>query len=137
MSEHECRLVQETFAMVEPIAAQAAAMFYDRLFVLNPDLKRLFRSDLKEQGRKLMAMIKTAVRGLDDLSKLVPAVRALGRRHAGYGVVAADYGTVAEALLWTLEQGLGTAFTDEVRTAWTKTYLTLAGVMREGAAQTA
>ena len=124
-------LVQSTFEKVEPIAEIAAELFYKKLFELDPDLRPLFKGDMTEQGRKLMAMIGTAAKGLNDLDKLVPAVQALGVRHAGYGVVDAHYGTVAEALLWALEQGLGDDFTPEVKDAWTEIYLLLAKVMTE------
>ncbi|MDJ0947577.1 MAG: globin domain-containing protein [Alphaproteobacteria bacterium] len=127
-------LVQETFAKVEPIAEQAAEMFYNRLFELDPSLKKLFKTDLKEQGRKLMGTLKVAVAGLDDLAKLKPALEALGVRHKDYGVKDQHYLTVAKALLWTLEQGLGDAFTEEVREAWTAVYSVLAAAMIEAAA---
>ncbi len=127
------RLVQESFAKVEPIAEAAAELFYNKLFELDPGLKALFKTDIKEQGRKLMATLKLAVKGLDDLEKLVPVVRDLGRRHAGYGVRDAHYGTVAEALLWTLEQGLKDDFTPEVKEAWTAVYALLAETMVEAA----
>ncbi len=94
----------------------------------------LFRGDMKAQGKKLMSMIGAAVKGLDDLGALVPAVEALGRRHVGYGVRDEHYDTVGGALLATLEKGLGPAFTPEVRAAWTETYVTLASVMKAAAA---
>jgi len=79
-------LVQETFKSVAEISEQAAELFYNRLFEIDPALKALFKNDLKEQGRLLMAMIATAVNGLNDLDAIVPAVQDLGVRHAGYGV---------------------------------------------------
>ena len=130
MTPEQKRLVQTTWEMVVPIADQAAILFYDRLFTLDPELRPLFaRGDMAEQRKKLMQMITVAVRGLDRIGELMPAVEALGRRHAGYHVRERDYDTVGAALLWTLEQGLGEAFTPEVREAWTLTYGTLAGVM--------
>lgn len=128
-------LVQETFATVEPIAEQAAELFYGRLFEIAPNLKALFKGDMVEQQRKLMAVLKVAVAGLDDPERLIPAVRILGQRHAEYGVVDDDYDTVAEALIWTLEQGLGEAFTPEVADAWVAVYGFLAGTMQEAAAE--
>lgn len=128
-------LVQETFAMVEPIAEQAAELFYGRLFEIAPNLKALFKGDMVEQQRKLMAVLKVAVAGLDDPERLIPAVRILGQRHVEYGVVDDDYDTVAEALIWTLEQGLGEAFTPEVADAWVAVYGFLAGTMQEAAAE--
>lgn len=135
VSPQQKDLVQETFAMVEPIAEQAAELFYGRLFEIAPNLKALFKGDMVEQQRKLMAVLKVAVAGLDDPERLIPAVRILGQRHAEYGVVDDDYDTVAEALIWTLEQGLGEAFTPEVADAWVAVYGFLAGIMQEAAAE--
>jgi hemoglobin-like flavoprotein len=92
---------------------------------------------MTEQGRKLMGMITVAVNGLDRLDEIIPAVRALGKRHSGYGVTDDHYDTVATALLWTLEPGLGDAFTDDTRNAWIKTYTLLSTTMKEAAAQPA
>lgn len=127
-------LVHASFARVATIQDAAADLFYDRLFVIAPKLRELFPADLSEQKRKLMQMIATAVGGLNDLRKLVPAVRALGARHAGYGVTAVDYAVVGEAFLWTLEQGLGKEFTPEVRSAWANVYHVIATTMQAGAA---
>jgi hemoglobin-like flavoprotein len=128
-------LVKHSFALVEPIADTAAALFYDRLFQLDPTLRGLFHGDMHEQGQKLMQMIAIAVRGLDNLAQLVPAVEALGRRHAQYGIKPRDFGVVGEALLWTLERGLGHAFTSEMRDAWAAVYAVLAETMLEGMRQ--
>ena len=128
-------LVQRSFAQVAPIAEAAAGMFYRRLFELDPTLTRLFKGDIKQQGKKLMQMIGAAVRGLDDLAKLVPVVQQLGVRHNGYGVRPEHYATVGAALLWTLQQGLGAAFTPEVRAAWTAVYGLLADTMQAAARQ--
>ncbi|MEW5703724.1 MAG: globin family protein [Pseudomonadota bacterium] len=137
MSPEEVRLVQTTFHKVSPIAEDAAAMFYGRLFEIDPTLRPLFKGDMKEQGRKLMAMISLAVNGLGSPDKLGSAVRQLGTRHASYGVKAKDYDTVGQALLWTLEKGLGDAFTPQARQAWTAVYVLLASMMKEAAAKAA
>jgi hemoglobin-like flavoprotein len=134
MTSDQKVLVQSTFAKVAPISDSAAAMFYARLFELDPSLRPLFTTDLTEQGRKLMQMIAVAVNGLDRLDELVPAVRQLGVRHARYGVKDQHYDTVAEALLWTLERGLGSDFTPAVKDAWTAVYGVLAATMKEAAA---
>ncbi len=133
MTTNQKSLVKETFAKVVPIADTAAALFYGRLFEMDPSLRPLFRTDLREQGKKLMQMIGYCVGKLDELDELVPAVKELGRKHAGYGVEEEDYATVGGALLWTLEQGLGAAFTPEVKAAWTTVYELLAATMLEGA----
>ncbi len=133
MTPRQIELVQTTWEKCVPIAEQAAALFYGKLFELDPNLKPLFTSDIKEQGKKLMTMITMAVRGLNDLSRLVPAVEDMGRRHVGYGVKDEHYATVGAALLWTLEQGLGGDFTPEVKEAWTEVYTVLATTMQKGA----
>ena len=130
-------LVQETFVSVAVISEQAAEIFYNKLFELDPSLKPMFKGDMKEQGRKLMAMLATAVKGLDDLETLVPAVQDLGRRHLTYGVEDAHYDTVAAALLYTLETGLGKAWNPKVQDAWTTVYVVLADTMKGAAAQAA
>jgi len=133
VTAEQARLVQESFALVEPIAETAAELFYNKLFELRPEFRALFTRDMKEQGNMLMQTLKLAVAGLGDLNKLVPALKTLGGRHREYGVKDADYVDVANALLWTLEQGLGDAFTPEVKDAWTAVYTALAQVMLEGA----
>ncbi|TXL79457.1 hemin receptor [Vineibacter terrae] len=136
MTPMQKALVQTSFARVVPIKETAADLFYSRLFEMDPSLRSLFKGSIKEQGTKLMAMIAIAVNGLDRLEALLPAVQALGRRHAGYGVTERHYDTVAGALLWTLEKGLGPAFTEEVRTAWAACYGLLADTMKQAASET-
>ncbi|HLK93229.1 MAG TPA: globin family protein [Polyangia bacterium] len=133
MTPTEKSLVQKTFAEVAPIADRAAALFYGRLFELDPSLRPLFKGDMTAQGKKLMQVLGYAVSKLDALDELVPAVAALGRKHAGYGVKESDYETVGAALIWTLGQGLGPAFTSEVQAAWTSVYGVLAGTMTAAA----
>lgn len=135
MTPHQVELVQTTWAKVVPISDQAAALFYGRLFELDPSLRPMFKTDIKEQGKKLMTMITVAVRGLTDLGKLVPAVEDMGRRHVSYGVEDKHYDTVGTALIWTLEKGLGDAFTSEVKEAWVTTYTILATTMKNAAKQ--
>jgi hemoglobin-like flavoprotein len=133
MNPEQIELVQQSFAQVKPIAATAAELFYNRLFTLDPTLRPMFKGDMRVQGQMLMSMLGAAVNGLKNLDALVPVVRELGARHAGYGVRTEHYATVGTALLWTLEQGLGDGFTPSVREAWTTAYGLLAGVMQAGA----
>lgn len=135
VTPREKRLVQGSWKLVVPIADKAAEIFYGKLFELDATLKPLFKSDIKEQGKKLMQMLGVAVTGLDKLGEIVPAVQALGARHVGYGVKDEDYDTVAEAFIFTLEQGLGDSFTAEVRAAWVKVYGILASTMKAAAAE--
>lgn len=126
-------LVQASFGTIAPIADDAAALFYRRLFELDPSLERLFHGDMAEQRRKLMQMLTAAVKGLDRVDQLVPVVQALGRRHATYGVEDRHYDTVGAALLWTLEKGLGDAFTPDTKEAWATVYGILATTMQNAA----
>jgi hemoglobin-like flavoprotein len=134
MTPESKQLVKDGWARVEPISEVAAALFYGRLFELNPELRHLFRGDMAAQGRKLMQTLTVVVRGLDRLDDLLPAVEALGRRHGAYGVHDAHYETVEQALLWTLERSLGEGFTPEARDAWVQAYELLATVMKRASA---
>ena len=129
MTPDQVKLVQASFAQVAPIADQAATMFYDRLFEIAPSVRPLFKGDMAEQRRKLIAMLATVINGLGDLNSILPAASALAKRHVGYGVDATHYAVVGDALLWTLERGLGPAWTKDVALAWTTTYTTLADFM--------
>lgn len=136
MTPDQVSEIRASFSKVAPIAEQAAALFYGRLFEIAPEVRPLFQaSDMKEQGRKLMGTLAVVVKGLDDLPALMPAVNALAVKHNGYGVTAAHYAPVGAALLWTLEQGLGEGFTPAVRDAWTNAYGTLSGAMIAAAGQ--
>lgn len=133
MNEQEIQLIKGSWGKVVPIRDQAAELFYGKLFELDPSVKPLFKGDMKEQGRKLMMLLNTVVTSLEKLDTLVPAVQDLGKKHIQYQVKAEHYDTVGAALLWTLGAGLGDAFTDEVKAAWTKAYVTLATVMKQAA----
>lgn len=134
MTPEQVTMVQESFKKVVPIAGTAADLFYGRLFEIAPEVRPLFPEDLKEQKKKLIGMLATAVTNLHQVDKIMTAVQDLGRRHVAYGVAAKHYEPVGAALLWTLEKGLGDEFTPPLKAAWTETYVTLAGVMQNAAA---
>jgi hemoglobin-like flavoprotein len=129
MTPDQVKLVQQSFAKVAPISDQAATLFYDRLFEVAPSVKAMFPSDLTEQRRKLMATLAVVVNGLSNLESVLPAASALALRHVAYGAKPEHYPVVGGALLWTLEKGLGGAWTPEVAAAWTAAYTTLSGYM--------
>jgi nitric oxide dioxygenase len=122
-------LVQESFAKVAPISEQAAVIFYDRLFEVAPMVKAMFPADMKEQRKKLMTTLAVVVNGLSNLESVLPAASALAKRHVSYGARPEHYPVVGGALLWTLEKGLGEAWTADVADAWTAAYGTLSGYM--------
>ena len=134
MDETQQALVRATFAKIAPISDQAGAMLYERMFAIDPGLRRLFAIDIETQGAKLMAVLKIAIANLHRLDEIMPTVRELGRRHAQYGVKDRDYDTSGIALLATLEAALGDEFTPAVRTAWRACYEALVGEMKAAVA---
>jgi hemoglobin-like flavoprotein len=133
MNQHQVALVQSSWEKVIPIADIAADVFYEKLFEMDGSLRALFPQDMKEQKKKLLSTLGRVVSSLDRLPDVLPAVRALGRKHVGYGVKPQHYQVVGAALLATLEVGLGDAFSNEVRVAWADTYGALAKAMSEAA----
>ena len=129
MNPTQIKLVQESFAKVAPISETAAVIFYDRLFEVAPTVKAMFPADMTEQRKKLMMMLAAVVNGLGDLNSILPAASALAKRHVGYGAKPVHYPVVGGALLYTLEKGLGEAWTPELAEAWTAAYGTLSGYM--------
>ena len=129
MTPDRVKLVQQSFAKVAPISDQAAVLFYDRLFEIAPQVKAMFPADMTEQRKKLMATLAVVVNGLGDLESVLPAASTLAIRHVSYGAKPGHYPIVGAALLWTLEKGLGDAWTPDVADAWTAAYGTLSEFM--------
>ncbi len=129
MTPQDVDLVQSTFEKVRPISLAAAGMFYNRLFEMAPEVRPLFKGDMAEQGRKLMATLAVVVGSLHSLPTILPAVSTLAKKHIEYGVKPGHYAAVGAALLWTLERGLGQSWTPEVASAWTNAYTTLSNFM--------
>ena len=128
MTPDQVKLVQDSFAKVAPISEQAAMIFYGRLFEVAPAVRLMFPADMTEQRKKLMATLAVVVNGLGDLPSILPAASALAIRHVGYGAKPEHYPVVGAALLWTLEKGLGEAWTPDVAAAWA-TYGTVISVV--------
>jgi hemoglobin-like flavoprotein len=133
LTARQMDLVQQSFRLIETIIDDAAGLFYDRLFEIDPSLQGMFHRSRRDQARLLAQTLTVVVKGIDRPTQLRGAVEALGRRHAGYGVRDEHYATVGKALLWTLEAGLKDAFTPEVRDAWVAAYSWLAYTMRRAA----
>jgi hemoglobin-like flavoprotein len=129
MTPEQIALVQQSFAKVAPIADPAAVMFYDRLFDVAPQVKGMFPADMTDQRKKLMATLAVVVNGLSNLESILPAASALATRHVAYGARPEHYPVVGATLLWTLEKGLGEAWTPDIAEAWTAAYGLLSGYM--------
>ena len=135
MHPARAQLVRETFAKIEPRAAIAALVFYQRLFTLDPSLRALFQHDIEQQGVKLMQALQFAVATLERPRELQPVLESLGRRHVYYGVRERHYETVGAALIDTLAHLLGPSFTPEAREAWTAVYALMSETMKNAAAK--
>jgi hemoglobin-like flavoprotein len=134
MTPEQARLITTSWNSVASIADNAIEQFYNRLFEIDPSARALFRAtDMPEQRRKVIEALSLALQSLDDLAALTPTLEELGRRHQRYGVAAAHYDSVGQALLWTLEQGLGAAWTPAVAAAWTELFGQLSSVMKRAA----
>jgi methyl-accepting chemotaxis protein len=133
----DIKLVQQSWALLVPVSDEAAELLYVNLFARDPSIRLLFDGDMQVQGRRLMQMIGMALDNLGDASVLVPSLQALGRRHIGYGVCDSHYETVGQALLQTLAQGLGTAYTPEVDAAWQRVWIRLRDIMMQAANEAA
>jgi len=135
MTPEDIKLVKDSWLKVVPITETAAELFYGKLFELDPSVGSMFKGDMKEQGRKLMAILNTAVNALDKLDTIVPAIQDMGKRHVGYGVKDEHYDTVGEALIWTLGAGLKDDFTEDTKAAWIGVYTLVADTMKAAAAE--
>ncbi|MFK7904155.1 MAG: globin family protein [Chitinophagales bacterium] len=131
MTNQQILLVQDSWKLVIPIKETAGRLFYMRLFEETPALKLLFKGDASEQVKKLMTMLTVIVNNLSRLEQIVPAAKKLAVKHIDYGVEIAYYPKVGSALLWTLEQGLGEAWNEDLKSAWQTAYGTLSRVMIE------
>ena len=133
MNAAQQELVRTTFARLAVMPEVAGALFYERLFADNPGFRPLFKNDMRIQGVKLMTMLAMIVYNLPEPGGILPAIRDLAVRHVEYGVKLADYDTLRQALLWTLEQALGKDFTPAVREVWALCYDELADEMKAAA----
>ena len=133
MNAAQQELVRTTFARLAVMPEVAGALFYERLFAVNPTFRPLFKNDMRVQGVKLMSMLDMVVYNLPESGQVLSAIRDLAVRHVEYGVKLADYDSVREALLWTLDQVLGKDFTPAVREAWAVCYDELACEMKAAA----
>ncbi len=131
MTNQQILLVQDSWKLVIPIKETAGRLFYMRLFEETPELKRLFKGDISGQVKKLMTMLTMIVNNLSRLEQIVPAAQKLAVKHIDYGVEVTYYPKVGSALLWTLEQGLGEAWNEDLKNAWATAYGTLSRVMIE------
>jgi len=131
VTRDQAEIVQMSWRAVLPVGDTFAELFYGRLFALDPDVRRLFKDDMIEQGRNLTAMLSVATANLAKPERIGVALRQLGKRHAAYGVRPEHFALVEDALLFALEHALIDVFTAEVKAAWQAAYALLASMMLE------
>ena len=133
-TREEQQIAREAFAEILPQADMLGLAFYARLFEMDPQLRELFKVDLQDQGHTLMTMLKLCIDGLDERAELLYGLRNLGARHVGYGVKIVDYQTVAGALSWTMQQGLGEKWNPQTESALRAVFTMFFEEMQRGAA---
>jgi hemoglobin-like flavoprotein len=137
MTTQQVNLVKTTWKIFQHISPVLIGdVFYSKLFIAVPKVRPMFHITTEEQSKKLIEMLNVIVGRLDRLQELSEDIRQLAIRHVGYGVRAEHYGPVGDALLWTLSQGLGKDWNDEVKEAWTSCYRLLSQTMIDAAGHT-
>jgi hemoglobin-like flavoprotein len=129
MTPEQVQLIKLSFTQVMAKRDQVGRLFYDRLFTIAPEVRPLFKGDVQAQSRKLMDTMALAIGMLRDTPTLTSTLKGLAKRHVAYGVRDEHYDKVGEALLWTLAEGLGSAFTPQARAAWAALYTTIKQIM--------
>lgn len=135
LSARQKRLVRESFESFAEYETAGVVLFYGRLFELMPEVRALFKIDIREQSLKLMNTLRTTVDAMDRFEELLPVLADLGRKHVTHGVQPYQYEQLRAALLWTLGQALGLEFDSETRAAWDQLLSSISAVMLEAAAQ--
>ncbi len=137
MTSHQIKLVKsswETVSALDPVTV--GDLFYNRVFEIAPAARAMFRQPMDEQSKKLMATLSFIISKLNKLEDIVSEVVKLSKRHVQYGVQRGHYIIVGEALLWTLEKGLGENWNDELEQAWAACYNILSNAMINAAEYT-
>lgn len=131
--------IRNSFSAVRPHADAMADEFYDELFRLDPNTRLMFRSDLADQKKKLMATLSVVVNSIDRLHDIIGIVKSLGMRHAGYGVEPSHFASVGLALIHAIDNTLTEHTLERIdeqgREAWFEAFQVLASVMQEGMAE--
>jgi hemoglobin-like flavoprotein len=122
MTPEQIDLIRKSFDALWPVRRRVGELFYSRFFELAPDARALFPQDIARQQLKLMDMIAAIVGALDQREIFQSIISYSGRQHAQFGVERTHFVAFGNALIWSLEQQFGTAFTPELKQAWTMLY---------------
>jgi hemoglobin-like flavoprotein len=129
MDSRQISMVKESFEKVKPFSNRLTRVLYDQLFELNPDLRKLFKKDMREQRRKFIKALTFIVENLHDANIIGPKIKEIAIAHVSLGVKKEDYQTFGNALIFALSAALGDDFTPAVKAAWKASYNTLTRIM--------
>jgi hemoglobin-like flavoprotein len=130
MTEEQIALVKNSWKMFRKIdAGLIGDVFYSKFFFENPKLRQMFPSSMEHQYKKLIEMLSVIISKLDRLDNITDDIKAMALRHEGYGVKPQHYRLLGNALLWTMERGLGNDWNDKVKEAWFACYTKIAETM--------
>ena len=138
MTPHQINLIKSSWAkvsMIDPVVV--GSLFYGKIFEIAPAAREMFKGSMAEQSKKVLSMLNYVISKLDRLEDIMGEVVKLARRHTTYGVREEHYAVVGNALVWTLEKGLGDEWNEELQEAWADCYSTLATAMINAAEYTA
>ncbi len=135
METKDIEIVQKTWQQMSSQVEEISQQFYVNLFSIAPEVRPLFRDDIRSQALKLKSALSTTIRSLGRIDEIRPVLRGLGQRHVEYGAVDAHYDVVGQALLSTFKQALANDWTADVEKAWTNAYTAIASEMKSAAAE--
>lgn len=132
----QVEMLETSFDAIAPRGEELMDVFYQRLFELDPEVQRLFGgTDMEAQKKKLLSTLVLLRNSLRDLGQVVPALKGLGARHAGYGVAPEHYTLVGQALITAMMEVAGPAWQPEYTVAWADAYQVVQDTMLEGASE--
>ena len=130
MTDTQIKAVKQSWRILRNINPHIVGdLFYSKLFMDNPSLRKMFPKNMDEQYKKLVETLSVVVARLENLDTLTDDIVAMAQRHVKYGVQPAHYKMVGNALLWTLEHGLGHDWNKETAAAWAECYGILSNTM--------
>ena len=130
MTKDQILLIKKTWSIfreIDPVLI--GDVFYSKLFFDVPQLENLFHTPKEDQSKKLVDMLSVIIGRLDNLEELTEEIKQLAIRHVQYGVKEQHYKAVGTALLWTLQQGLGRDWNEDVKEAWDACFQILSDTM--------
>ncbi|HEY7284517.1 MAG TPA: globin domain-containing protein [Vicinamibacterales bacterium] len=125
--------LKASYAGVAGTPRLLASRFYEELFAVAPNLRRLFPADLTSLQGHFEAALALVVRNLDEMNALTESLRDLGAQHVHWGARPEDYVTAREALVAAI-RSLSPAWTSTLERDWRAAITAIVVPMLEGAA---